>query len=224
MADFWCVFLCVWQTPAQEVKRENARRQLTKPWGRGPGWGGQRTTAGYSLVVLFFVLSSPFVRLNLFEFKNRERKNTQKPASYAGYSIKSFWMKNSTNRGALGSTHPALHISHNAPYFSPKFCITLFYISFLLYITGVWKNRKPESGIGTGMGTGTGTGTGNSNGTETAMWRGTDTRTGISFTLNYFNSNSIYTKNKNTTLVSCSPPNLFIIRQREGRKSRKLNK
>ena len=34
---------------------------------------------------------------------------------------------------------------------------------------GVWKNRKPESGIGTGMGTGTGTGTGNSNGTETAM-------------------------------------------------------
>ena len=35
--------------------------------------------------------------------------------------------------------------------------------------TGVWKNRKPESGIGTGMGTGTGTGTGNSNGTETAM-------------------------------------------------------
>ena len=36
-------------------------------------------------------------------------------------------------------------------------------------ITGVWKNRKPESRIGTGMGTGTGTGTGNSNGTETAM-------------------------------------------------------
>ena len=36
---------------------------------------------------------------------------------------------------------------------------------------GVWKNRKPESGIGTGMGIGTGTGTrtGNSNGTETAM-------------------------------------------------------
>ena len=36
-------------------------------------------------------------------------------------------------------------------------------------VWGVWKNRKPESGIGTGMGTGTGTGTGNSNGTETAM-------------------------------------------------------
>ena len=35
--------------------------------------------------------------------------------------------------------------------------------------TGVWKNRKPESGIGTEMGTGTGTGTGNSNGTETAI-------------------------------------------------------
>ena len=34
---------------------------------------------------------------------------------------------------------------------------------------GVWKSRKPESGIGTGMGTGTGTGTGNSNGTGTAM-------------------------------------------------------
>ena len=37
------------------------------------------------------------------------------------------------------------------------------------YLTGVWKSRKPESGIGTGMGTGTGTGTGNSNGTGTAM-------------------------------------------------------
>ena len=34
---------------------------------------------------------------------------------------------------------------------------------------GVWKNRKPESGIGTGMGTGTGTGTGNGNGTGTVM-------------------------------------------------------
>ena len=90
--------------------------------------------------------------------------------------------------------------------------------------SGKTGNRKPESGIGTGMGTGTGTGTGNSNGTETAMWRGTDTRTGILFTLNYFNSNSIYTENKNTTLVSCSPPNLFIIQQRGGRKSRKLNK
>ena len=103
--------------------------------------------------------------------------------------------------------------------------LVTFLLCFLLpCYRGVWKSRKPESGIGTGMGTGTGTGTGNSNGTGTAMWRGTDTRTGISFTLNYFNSNSIYTKNKNTTLVSCSPPNLFIIRQREGRKSRKLNK
>ena len=35
--------------------------------------------------------------------------------------------------------------------------------------TGVWKSRKPESGIGTGMGTGTGTGTGNGNGTGTVM-------------------------------------------------------
>ena len=41
-----------------------------------------------------------------------------------------------------------------------------------LVFQGVWKSRKPESGIGTGMGTGTGTGTGNSNGTGTAMWRG----------------------------------------------------
>ena len=39
----------------------------------------------------------------------------------------------------------------------------------LKMLGGVWKNRKPESGIGTGMETGTGTGTGNSNGTETAM-------------------------------------------------------
>ena len=36
---------------------------------------------------------------------------------------------------------------------------------------GVWKSRKPESGIGMGMGTGTGTGTGTGNGkgTVTAM-------------------------------------------------------
>ena len=38
---------------------------------------------------------------------------------------------------------------------------------------GVWKSRKPESGIGTemgtGSGTGTGTGTGNGNGTGTVM-------------------------------------------------------
>ena len=86
--------------------------------------------------------------------------------------------------------------------------------------------EKPETGIRNrnGMGTGTGTGTGNGNVTGKVMWRGTDTRTGTSFTLNYFNSNSIYTKNKKTSLVSCSPPNLFILRQREGRKSHKLNK
>ena len=36
---------------------------------------------------------------------------------------------------------------------------------------GVWKSRKPESGIGRGMGTGsgTGTGTGNGNGIGTVM-------------------------------------------------------
>ena len=34
---------------------------------------------------------------------------------------------------------------------------------------GVWKSRKPESGIGMGTGTGTGTGTGNINGTGTVM-------------------------------------------------------
>ena len=41
----------------------------------------------------------------------------------------------------------------------------------LEYSEGVWKRRKPESGIGTGMGTGTGTGTGtgNGNGTGTVM-------------------------------------------------------
>ena len=84
--------------------------------------------------------------------------------------------------------------------------------------TGVWKSRKPESGIGTGMGTGSGTETGNGNGTGTLMSRATDTRTGTSFTLYYFNSDSIYTKNKKTNLVSCSPLNLFILRQQEGKK------
>ena len=34
---------------------------------------------------------------------------------------------------------------------------------------GVWKSRKPESGIGTGMEAGTGTGTGNGNGTGKVM-------------------------------------------------------
>ena len=84
--------------------------------------------------------------------------------------------------------------------------------------TGVWKSRKPESGIGTGMGTGSGTGTGNGNGTGTVMCRATDTITGTSFTLYYFNSDSIYTKNKKTSLISCSPLNLFILRQQEGKK------
>ena len=57
---------------------------------------------------------------------------------------------------------------------------------------------------------GMGTGTGNGNGTGTVMSRGTNTRTGTSFTLNYFNSNSIYTKNKKTSLVSCSPPRISL--------------
>ena len=115
------------------------------------GWGGQRTTAGYSLMLFFFILSSAFAQLNLFEFKNCEPKDTQKPASNAGYSIKSFWMQNSTNRGALGSTHPALHISHNAPYFSPKFCITFFHRKKnnrfpFLDILGYLKNTHPKFG------------------------------------------------------------------------------
>ena len=45
--------------------------------------------------------------------------------------------------------------------------------------TGVWKSRKPESGIGTGIrtGTGSGTGTGTGMGTETFI------KTGTAFTL-----------------------------------------
>ena len=43
-------------------------------------------------------------------------------------------------------------------------------------------------------------------GNRNSNMRGTDTRTGTSFTLSYFNSNSICTKNKKTSLVSCSPP------------------
>ena len=35
--------------------------------------------------------------------------------------------------------------------------------------SGVWKSRKPESGIGTGIGTETETGTGNGNGTGKVM-------------------------------------------------------
>ena len=92
---------------------------------------------------------------------------------------------------------------------------------YTLPMKGVWKSRKPESGSGTGSGTGTG----NGNGTGTVLWRGTDTRTGTSFILNYFNSDSIYTKNKKTNLVSCSPLNLFILRQGEGEKAAsKINK
>ena len=87
---------------------------------------------------------------------------------------------------------------------------------------GVWKSRKPESGIGTGIGTGSVTRTGNANETGTVMWRRTDTRTETSFTLYYFNSYSIYTKNNKTSLVSCSPLNLFILRQRESKKAESL--
>ena len=83
-------------------------------------------------------------------------------------------------------------------------------------------NRNPESGIGTGMGTESGTGTGNASGTLTVMWKWTDTRTGTSFTLIYFNSNSIYTKNKKNSRVSGSPLNLFILRQRGGNKAASL--
>ena len=48
---------------------------------------------------------------------------------------------------------------------------TIAHIPGLVSDRGVWKSRKPESGIGTGMGTGTGTGTGtgNTNGTGTVM-------------------------------------------------------
>ena len=72
---------------------------------------------------------------------------------------------------------------------------------------GVWKSRKPESGIGMGIGTETGTetGNGNGNGTGTVMWAGTDKKTGTSFTLIYFNSYSSYMKHKKTSMVSCSP-------------------
>ena len=40
---------------------------------------------------------------------------------------------------------------------------------YTLPMKGVWKSRKPESGIGTGMGTGSGTRPGNGNGTGTVM-------------------------------------------------------
>ena len=40
-------------------------------------------------------------------------------------------------------------------------------------------------------------------------------------TLYYFNSDSIDTKKKKTSLLSCSPLTLFILRQREGKKSSK---
>ena len=59
-------------------------------------------------------------------------------------------------------------------------CFYTCRLAFELNFLSVWKNRKPESGIGTGMGTGSGTGNGNGNGngTGTVMLRGTDTRTG----------------------------------------------
>ena len=71
------------------------------------------------------------------------------------------------------------------------------------------RNREPETEQD---GTGTGTGT--------VMWMRmrTDTRTGTSLTIKYFNSNSIYTKNKKTSLGSPPPPP-YILRQREGKKS-----
>ena len=53
---------------------------------------------------------------------------------------------------------------------------------------------------------GTRTGTGDGTVTGTVMWMRTDTRTGTSLTLIYFNSNSIYTKNKKTSLGSSPPP------------------
>ena len=106
-------------------------------------------------------------------------------------------------------------------------CIKLsieFPSNFSFYKMGVWKSRKPESGIGTGMGTGTETGTGTRNGTGRVMWRGTDTRIGTSFTLNYFNSNLIYAEHKKTSLVSRCLPKLFILPQRGVRISSKLDK
>ena len=68
------------------------------------------------------------------------------------------------------------------------------------------KKETTKSRIGTGMGTGTGTGTG-----TRVIWRGTYTRTETPFTLIYFNSNSIYTKNKKSTcsLGWCPPPDLY---------------
>ena len=79
---------------------------------------------------------------------------------------------------------------------------------------GVWKSQKLESGIGTGMGTGTGTGNGNGNGngngTGTVMWKGTNTRTGTSFALNYFNSNSIYTKKIRKLVWYHAPPRISL--------------
>ena len=66
------------------------------------------------------------------------------------------------------------------------------------------KKETTKSRIGTGMGTGTITRT-------RVMWRGTYTRTETPFTLIYFNSNSIYMKNKKSTcsLGWCLPPDLY---------------
>ena len=48
-------------------------------------------------------------------------------------------------------------------------------MSLSVFLPGVWKSGKPESGIGTGIGTGTGTGTG--------MGRETCIKAGTTFTL-----------------------------------------
>ena len=59
---------------------------------------------------------------------------------------------------------------------------------------GVWKSRKPESGIGTGIGKGIGSGTG----IGTVMGRGTYIKTGTTFILIYANLDliliQVYTK------------------------------
>ena len=50
---------------------------------------------------------------------------------------------------------------------------------------GVWKSRKPESGVRAGMGTRTGTGKGDGTGTGTVMRMRTDSRKGTSLALIY---------------------------------------
>ena len=46
-------------------------------------------------------------------------------------------------------------------------------MSLSVFLPGVWKSGKPESGIGTGIGTGTGTGIGTGMGRETYIKAGT---------------------------------------------------